>query len=111
MEKKLDIYRRYKDEMGISLNKKERDQVLKNYDSTAVEILMGKKMFTKRQVEAAVRVQSWWRKTKMRSWFSIIRRIRNAAALHIQRAWKNYMMIRVWPEMLKEMQDNAAMLL
>ena len=56
MEKKLDIYRRYKDEMGISLNKKERDQVLKNYDSTAVEILMGKKMFTKRQVEAAVRI-------------------------------------------------------
>lgn len=48
MEKKLDIYRHYKNEMGISLNKKERDQVLKNYDSTAVEILMGKKMFTKR---------------------------------------------------------------
>ena len=56
MEKKLDIYRHYKNEMGISLNKKERDQVLKNYDSTAVEILMGKKMFTKRQVEAAIRI-------------------------------------------------------
>ena len=28
MERKLDIYRRYKDEMGVTLNKKERDDVL-----------------------------------------------------------------------------------
>ena len=48
MEKKLDIYRHYKDEMGVSLNKREREKVLKNYDSTAVEILMGRKMFTMR---------------------------------------------------------------
>lgn len=29
MEKKLDIYRKYKDELGVTLNKKERDKVLK----------------------------------------------------------------------------------
>lgn len=29
MERKLEIYRKYKDELGVSLNKKERDKVLK----------------------------------------------------------------------------------
>ena len=111
MEKKLDIYRHYKNEMGISLNKREREAVLKNYDSTAVEILMGKKMFTRRQVEAAVRIQAWWRKAKMRAWFSIITRIRNQAASRIQQAWKYYMMIRVWPGILEGMQEKASVLL
>ena len=50
MERKLDIYRKYKDEMGVSLTKYERTKVLKHYDSTGVEILMGRKMFTMRQV-------------------------------------------------------------
>ena len=48
MEKKLDIYRTYKNEMGVTLKKKERENVLKHYDSTAVEIFMGRKMFTMR---------------------------------------------------------------
>ena len=56
MEKKLDIYRKYKDEMGVSLTRKERENVLKHYDSTGVEILMGRKMFSMRQTEAAVRI-------------------------------------------------------
>ena len=56
MERKLHIYRRYKDDLGVSLTKKERENVLTNFDSTGVEILMGRKMFTLRQVEAAVRV-------------------------------------------------------
>ena len=64
MERKLDIYRKYKDELGISLNKKERLKVMKLYDSTGVEILMGRKMFDIRQVDAAVRIQAWWRKCK-----------------------------------------------
>ena len=64
MERKLDIYRKYKDELGISLNKKEREKVMKHYDSTGVEILMGRKMFDIRQVDAAVRIQAWWRKCK-----------------------------------------------
>ena len=50
MERKLDIYRKYKDEMGVSLTKNERTKVLKDYDATGVEILMGRKMFTMRQV-------------------------------------------------------------
>ena len=56
MEKKLDIYRKYKDELGVSLNKREREKVLNHYDSTGVEILIGRKMFSIRQVEAAVRI-------------------------------------------------------
>ena len=64
MERKLDIYRKYKDELGISLNKKERLKVMKLYDSTGVEILMGRKMFDIRQVDASVRIQAWWRKCK-----------------------------------------------
>lgn len=56
MERKLDIYRRYKDTMGVTLSKQERDNVLKNYDSVGVELFMGKKMFTIRQVEAAIRI-------------------------------------------------------
>ena len=48
MEKKLDIYRHYKDEMGVSLTKRERENVLKHYDSNGVEMLMGRKMFTAR---------------------------------------------------------------
>ena len=45
-ERKLHIYRRYKDDMGVTLTKKEREQVMNHYDSTGVEILMGRKMFT-----------------------------------------------------------------
>ena len=48
MEKKLSIYRKYKDEMGVSLTKKERENVMKHYDSNGVELLMGRKMFTMR---------------------------------------------------------------
>ena len=59
--------------MGISLNKKERDQVLNRYsDSTDVEVLIGSKMYDLRQEQAATRIQSWWRKSKMHQWFRII---------------------------------------
>lgn len=44
MERKLDIYRKYKDELGVSLNKKEREDLLQNFDSQSVELLMERKM-------------------------------------------------------------------
>lgn len=72
---------------------------------------MGRKMFTIRQIEAAVRIQSWWRMSKLRAWFSIIRRIRHEAATKLQRSWRNFLMIRVWPEMLQGMQAKAAVIL
>ena len=50
MEKKLKIYRKYKDEMGVTLTKTERENVLNHYNPNAVELLMGRKMFTMRQV-------------------------------------------------------------
>lgn len=56
MEKKLSIYRVYKEEMGVTLTKKERENVLNHYDSASVELLMGKKMFTMRQIDAAIRI-------------------------------------------------------
>ena len=83
MEKKLDIYRHYKDEMGISLTKKERENVLKHYDSNGVELLMGRKMFTTRQIEAAIRIQSWWRKQKLRAWYNLIVQIRTVSAIRL----------------------------
>lgn len=83
MEKKLGIYRKYKDEMGVSLNKKERENVLTHYNSNGVELLMGRKMFTMRQTEAAIRIQCWWRKIKMRAWFNLITRLRAFAAIKI----------------------------
>lgn len=46
MEKKLQIYRVYKDELGISLNKQERNKVINKFDSNGVELLMGRKMFS-----------------------------------------------------------------
>jgi|Transcript_32203 alkaline phosphatase len=49
MERKLHIYRIYKDELGVSLSKSERENVLNRFDSTGVELLMGRKMFTIRQ--------------------------------------------------------------
>ena len=45
-ERKLNIYLRYKDDMGVTLTKKEHDKVMNHYDSTGVEILLGRKMFT-----------------------------------------------------------------
>lgn len=56
MEKKLDIYRRYKDELGISLTKRERQKVLNKFDETGVEVLLGRKLFSHRQVLAALRI-------------------------------------------------------
>ena len=48
MERKLNIYRIYKDELGVQLTKRERDDVLNRFDSNSVELLMGRKMFTLR---------------------------------------------------------------
>ena len=48
MEKKLHIYRVYKDELGVNLTKAERMNVLNKFDSTGVELLMGRKMFNLR---------------------------------------------------------------
>ena len=31
--------------------------------------------------------------------------------MKIQRAWKNFMMLRVWPVMLKGMKENAAIVI
>ena len=108
MERKLDIYRKYKDELGVSLNKRERDKVLKHYDSTGVEVLMGRKMFNMRQVEAAVRIQSWWRRAKLQIWYNIVTRLRSQAALRIQRTFRQYLHLKVWPDMTKAMQHKAA---
>ena len=83
MEKKLTIYRQYKDTLGVSLSKQERDKVMKHYDSNGVELLMGRKLFTQRQIDAAVRIQSWWRKAKLRAWFSLISNIRHSACIKI----------------------------
>lgn len=46
MEKKLDIYRRYKDELGISLTKNERKKILNKFNETGVEVILGRKLFS-----------------------------------------------------------------
>lgn len=48
MERKLHIYRIYKDELGVQLTKRERSNVLNRFDSNNVELLMGRKMFSLR---------------------------------------------------------------
>jgi len=48
MEKKLDIYKHYKDELGIKLSNTERKKVLSKFDETGVEVLMGRKLFSQR---------------------------------------------------------------
>ena len=79
----MQVYRIYKDELGVQLNKRERENVLKKFDSTGVELLMGRKMFTIRQIQAAIRIQSWWRKQKNYTWFRLIQQIRILAAFKI----------------------------
>ena len=111
MEKKLKIYRKYKDDLGVTLSKTERDNVLNNFSCNGVELLMGRKMFTMRQTQAAVRIQSWWKKAKLRAWFSLISNIRKVAVTKIQRMWRVYLRLRVWPEMLKANKDQAATVL
>ena len=111
MEKKLKIYRKYKDDLGVTLSKTERDNVLNNFSCNGVELLMGRKMFTMRQTQAAVRIQSWWKKAKLRAWFSLISNIRRVAVTKIQRTWRVYLRLRVWPEMLKANKDQAATVL
>lgn len=71
--------------------------MLKQYDATGVEILIGRKMFSIRQVDAAVRIQSWWRQAKHGIWYNLVRTLRNTAALRIQRTWRTYMKLQVWP--------------
>ena len=95
----------------MTLSKNEREKVMKHYDSNGVELLMGRKLFTQRQVEAAVRIQSWWRKAKLRAWFSLISNIRQMAAIKIQRSWRNYIRVRLWPDMIRQQRDGAALLL
>ena len=45
MERKLDVYKRYRDDFGVDFTQTERDKILNNYDRTGVEVLVGKKMF------------------------------------------------------------------
>jgi len=105
MEKKLNIYRKYKGDLGVSLTKKERNKVLNHYNSTGVEFLMGRKMFTIRQMEAAVRIQSWWRRRKFRTWFNLILSMRSLAAMRIQKTWRTFQHLKVWPKMVKALKD------
>lgn len=44
----MHIYRIYKDELGVNLSKRERTNVLNKFNSTGVELLMGRKMFSQR---------------------------------------------------------------
>lgn len=111
MEKKLKIYRKYKDEMGVTLSKNERENVFNHYNPSGVELMMSKKMFTIRQVQAAVRIQSWFKKAKLRAWFSLISSIRKLAAVKIQRTWRVYLKLRVWPDMIKNQKNKAAITL
>lgn len=69
--------------MGISLNKKERENVLGRFDSVDVEILMGHKMYDLRQEQAATKIQNWLRKSKSKNWFTIIASIKRIAAVKI----------------------------
>jgi hypothetical protein len=45
MERKLDVYKRYRDDFGVDFTQTEREKILNNYDRTGVEVLVGKKMF------------------------------------------------------------------
>ena len=111
MEKKLDIYRRYKDELGISLTKNERKKVLSKFDETGVEVLLGRKLFNHRQVVAAIRIQSNWRMVKVRKWYSLINMLRNQSAQRIQNAWKNFRAIRIIPHLMKKERREAAIMI
>ena len=108
MEKKLDIYRHYKDQLGITLTKKERKKVLDKYNETGVEVLMGRKLFNQKQVTAAMRIQTWWRMHKLFSWFNLIRKIRAEAACKVQKAWKNFRLLRIVPKMMSNERQGAA---
>lgn len=44
----MNIYRIYKDELGVNLTKRETSNVLNKFDSNGVELLMGRKMFSLR---------------------------------------------------------------
>ena len=45
MEKKLDVYTQYRNDYGVEFSKTERDKVLRKFDTTGVEIMVGRKMF------------------------------------------------------------------
>ena len=108
MERKLNIYRIYKDELGVQLNKRERDNVLNRFDSNSVELLMGRKMFSLRQEQAAIRIQTWWRKEKMFLWFRLVKRLRLVAATRIQRTWTMFKRNRLMPLKNATLQVKAA---
>jgi len=72
MERKLEIYKRYREDHGVEFSQTERDKVLNSHDRTGVEVLIGKKMFRQKQEIAAIRIQSCWRMYKWRSWFNLI---------------------------------------
>lgn len=65
-------------------------------------------MFSIRQVEAAVRIQSWWRMTKHGMWYNLVRHIRHDAAIRIQRLFRSHLHHKVMPEMTKVLRNEAA---
>lgn len=109
MNRKLNVYRKYKNEMGVTLNKKEREDVLGRYASVDVEILMGHKMYDLRQEQAAIKIQNWLRKSKQRNWFNIIASIRSTAASKIQRFWKRYLDLYIMPGKITNRKNRAAL--
>lgn len=87
MERKLEVYKRYRDDFGVDFSKTERDLILNNFNTTGVEVMVGKKMFRQKQELAAIRIQSWWRMCKCRLWYRLIKEIRISAAQKLQRQW------------------------
>ena len=46
---------------------------MKKLDSRETEKLLAIKLFEKKQQDAALRIQAWWKKRKLIAWFSLIK--------------------------------------
>lgn len=71
--------------------------------------MVGKKMFRQKQELAAIRIQTWWRRTKAKIWYKIIKELRITAALKVQRAWKTWKHAQALsPQVVKKVRYTAA---
>lgn len=85
---------------------------MNNFDSTGVEVMVGKKMFRQKQELAAIRIQAWWRKTKARIWYKLIKEVRMTAADKISRAYRQWKLSRALsPQTVKKTKHKAAVII
>ena len=80
----------YKEQFGIILHFDEHKKLFNQLDDKGLEIVLKKKLATKKQFIAAQTIQARFRGFICRKWYQEVHKIRSNVAIRYQRLWRKY---------------------